>query len=132
MASKTLLCALAGGAFLIAFFLGSLLGGAVAGLPFTLGAAGVPGLVMCMLAKLLLMGVFSAIAVAVSVIGRQRSWLSILLFLFAGMLLFMIIPMMTPLDAGPMHVLLCLAGGAMFGIGLGAFSNLILKKQDLV
>jgi len=87
---------------------------------------------MCMLAKIFLMGVFVAIAVAVSCLAKSRSWLSIMLFAFAGMLLFMMIPMMTPLDAGIMHVGLCLAGSAMFGVGLGAVSNLLLKKRDLV
>ena len=50
----------------------------------------------------------------------------------AGMLLFMMIPMMTPLDAGIMNVVLCLAGGAVFSAGLGAVSNLILRKTSLV
>ena len=82
-------------------------------------------------ADLLLMGVFAAIAVAVSCYGKQRSWLSILLFAFAGMLLFMMIPMMTPLDATILHVVLCGAGAAMFGFGLGTVSNMLLSKRDL-
>ena len=82
--------------------------------------------------KLIIMGVFVAIAVAVSCYGKQRSWLSILLFAFAGMLLFMMIPMMTPLDATILHVVLCGAGAAMFGFGLGTVSNMLLSKQDLV
>ena len=57
---------------------------------------------------------------------------SILLFAFAGMLLFMMIPMMTPLDATILHVILCGAGAAMFGFGLGTVSNMLLSKRDLV
>ena len=72
------------------------------------------------------------IAVAVSCFAGSRSWLSIMLFAFAGMLLFMMIPMMTPLDAGVLHVGLCLAGSAMFGFGPGAVSNMLLSRQDLV
>ena len=132
VASKTIVCFIACALFLVAFFIGAVIGGAMAGLPFTLGAAGVSGLVMCMLAKIFLMAVFVAIAVLVSVFGRQRSWLSILLFLFAGMLLFMMIPMMTPLDAGIMNVAMCLMGGAIFALALGSISNLVLKKADLV
>ena len=132
VASKTIVCFIACALFLVAFFIGAVIGGAMAGLPFTLGAAGVLGLVMCMLAKIFLMAVFVAIAVLVSVFGRQRSWLSILLFLFAGMLLFMMIPMMTPLDAGIMNVAMCLMGGAIFALALGSISNLVLKKADLV
>ena len=130
--SKTLAGFTAGALMLVCFFIGAVLGGAFAGLPFTLGAGGVFGLVMCMLAKIFLMGVFVAIAVAVSCFAKSRSWLSIMLFAFAGMLLFMMIPMMTPLDAGIMHVGLCLAGSAMFGVGLGAVSNILLSRRDLV
>lgn len=132
VASKSILCFLAGALFLAAFFLGAALGGAVSGLPFDLGSAGIGGLVMCMLAKIFLMAVFVAIALAVSAGAKRKSWLSILLFLFAGMLLFMMIPMMTPLDAGPMNVLLCLAGGAVFAAALGGVSGLLLQKRDLV
>ena len=132
VASKTIMGLIAGAAMLLAFFLGAVIGGGIAGLPFTLGTAGVFGLIMCMIAKILLMAVFIAIAVAVSCYGKQRSWLSILLFAFAGMLLFMMIPMMTPLDAGIMNVILCGAGGVMFGFGLGAMSNILLSKKDLV
>ena len=132
VASKTLVCFLAAAGFLLSFFVGAVLGGAVAGLPFTLGSAGVPGLVMCMLAKIFLMSVFVAIAVLVSTFAKHRSWLSILLFLFGGMLLFMMIPMLTPLNASVMNVGLCLAGGTIFAVALGCVSRLILQKQDLV
>ena len=35
-------------------------------------------------------------------------------------------------DAGVIHVGLCLAGSAMFGFGLGAVSNMLLSRHDLV
>ena len=132
VASKTLIGILAGACFLGAFFVGGVLGGAVAGLSFDLGAAGAGGLVMCIIAKIALLGVFVPIFVTMSVIARPRSWMSILLSLFAGMLLFMMIPMMSPLDAGIMQVGLCLAGGVMFSLGLGAVSTGILKRVSLV
>ena len=99
---------------------------------YWLGAAGAGGLVMCMIAKIALLGVFVPIFVTMSVIARPRSWMSILLSLFAGMLLFMMIPMMSPLDAGTIEVGLCLAGGALFSLGLGAVSCGILKRVSLV
>ena len=131
VASKTLIGFLSGALMLIAFFIGTVFGGKIAGLPFDL-PAGADGLVMCMLAKIFFMAVFSAIFLAMSAIGKQRTWLSILLSLFAGMLLFMTIPLMTPLNAGPMHVVMCLAGGILFSLGLGTVSNTILKKRDLI
>ena len=132
VASKTIIGFIAGALFLIAFFIGGVVGGSVAGLPFELGAAGVSGLVMCMLAKIFLTAVFVAIFLLMSVIARSRSWMSICLSLFGGMLLFMMIPMMTPLDSGVMNVGLCLAGGAIFAAAIGAVSNLVLKRESLV
>ena len=132
VASKTIIGFIAGALFLIAFFIGGVVGGSVAGLPFELGAAGVSGLVMCMLAKIFLTAVFVAIFLLMSVIARSRSWMSICLSLFGGMLLFMMVPMMTPLDSGIMNVGLCLAGGAIFAAAIGAVSNVVLKKSSLV
>ena len=132
VASKTVCGFLAGALMLIAFFVGTILGGKFAGLSFTLGSAGPFGLVCCMLAKIFLMAVFVAIFLLMSVIGKQKNWMSILLSLFAGMLLFMMIPMMTPLDSGAGNVGMCLVGGAIFAAALGAVSNMILKRTSLV
>ena len=132
VASKTIVGFLCGALMLLAFFLGAVLGGRMAGLPFDLGGAGVGGLVMCMLAKIFLMSVFVAIFLVMSVFGKEKSWLSILLSLFGGMLLFMMIPMMSPLNSGVINVGMCLAGGVLFAIGIGAISKMILSKTSLV
>ena len=132
VASKTIIGTVAGALFLIAFFIGGVFGGSVAGLSFDLGTAGVGGLTMCMLAKIFLTAVFVAIFLLMSVFAKHRSWLSICLSLFGGMLLFMMIPMMTPLDSGVMNVGLCLAGGTIFAAGIGAVSNTVLKTTSLV
>ncbi|MBQ6322600.1 MAG: ABC transporter permease [Lachnospiraceae bacterium] len=132
VASKTLACFIAGSLFLLAFFLGSVFGGAAAGLPFTLGAGGIAGLIMCMMAKIFLMAVFVSIFLLMSVFGKHRAWLSIMLALFGGMLLFMMIPMMTPLDSGIMHVGLCLAGGAIFAAAIGRASRRVMMTTSLV
>ena len=131
IASKTFYGFLAGTIFLACFFVGALLGGAFSGLSFATSAAGIAGIVMCMLSKIFLMAVFIAIFLLMAVIGRQRSWLSILLALFGGMLMFMMIPAMTPIDAGIVHVGLTLAGGAIFAPCIGLISKLVLSRQDL-
>ena len=132
VASKTLIGMTAGAAMLMAFFIGTVIGGKIAGLPFSLGSAGASGLIMCMLAKIFLTGVFTAIFLTLSVYAKKKTWLSILLSLGAGMLLFMMIPMMTPLDSGIMNVVMCLAGSAMFCFALGAVSKTILNKRSIV
>ena len=44
----------------------------------------------------------------------------------------MMILMLTPLNATIMNVLLCMAGGILIGTGLGAISQLVLKKRDIL
>lgn len=130
--SKTVVCSIGGTLMLLAYLVGSVMGGAIAGLPFDTGAAGVAGIVMCMIAKTCLVPLFVSIFLAVSVAAKQKTWLSLILGFMAGMLLFMMIPMMTPLDATIMHVVMCLAGGALFSAGLGAVSKTVLAKTSLV
>lgn len=130
--SKTLVCFVGGACMLIAFFLGALLGGGISGLPFDTGVAGVSGIVFCMLAKIFLTLVFVPIFLAVSVAAKQRAWLSIVGSMAVGMLLFTMIPMITPLDSTILQPVLCIVGGGLFSVGLGAVSNLILNKTSLV
>lgn len=129
--SKTAVGFVGGVIMIVAYFIGAMLGGLIAGLPFEAGT-GAGGIVACMVSKIFLVAIFVSIALALSVAGKQRLWISILGSLAAGMLLFTMIPMMTPLDSSFLNVILCLAGGAMFAAGLGAVSNLILKKTNLV
>ena len=130
--SKTLVCFVGGGLMVLAFFVGSLAGGAIAGLPFAMDGFGVSNLLLCALAKVFLMAVFVPIYLIMAVIAKSKGWLSILLSLMVSMFLFMMIPMLSPLDANIVHVLGCAAGGVILGIGFGAISNQILKKTSLV
>lgn len=132
VASKTLVCSLGAVLMLSCFVVGVLIGGLVSGLPFTMEGFGVGNLIFCILSKLALVTVFVPIYVVMSVIARSRSWMSLLLSLMTGMFLFMMIPMLTPLNATAMHLILCLAGGCMFGFGLGTVSKVMLKKVSLV
>lgn len=130
--SKTLI-GITGGAFMIlAYLLGSILGGAIAGLSFDAGVAGVGGIVMCLLSKAFLMAVFVPVYLLMSVVGKQKLWLSMVGSFCVGMLFFMMIPALTPLDSGIMNVVMCLIGGALFSVGLGAASNTVLRKTSLV
>lgn len=130
--SNTLICFVGGACMILAFFIGAMLGGAISGLPFDTGVAGVNGIVMCLLAKMLLVSVFVPIYLLMSVIGKQKLWLSLIGSLCISMLFFMMIPMLTPLDSTIMNVILCFAGGVLFSVGFGTISNLILKKTSLV
>ena len=130
--SKTLTCFIGGASLILAYFIGALLGGAISGLSFELVNITSVNIVMCILSKMLLVLVFAPIFITMSVIGKQRTWLSTILSFSVGMLLFMMVSMITPLNATILNVILCIAGGAMFSFGLGAVSNTILKKSSLV
>ncbi len=132
VASKTVTCLLGGAMLILCWFVGSLIGGVVASLPFDMMGANAFNILMCIISKIALMAVFVSISLAISVAAKHRSWLSICCSVGGGMLLFMMIPMLTPLDAGIMNAGLCLAGGVIFSIGLGAVSSLILNKTSLV
>ena len=130
--SKTLAGFVCGVLMIAAWVVGTVLGGSIVSLPFDLGEAGVGGLVMCLLGKGFLMLLFAALSLLLAVAAKQKLWMSITFSCMAGMLLFMMVPMLTPLDSGIGNVVGCLLGGAAFGIGLGAGSNRILKTTSLV
>ena len=130
--SKTLAGFVCGAIMLIAYFVGSVLGGAISGLSFDLHGIGAENLMMCMLAKIFLMLVFVSIFTLISVAAKQRAWLSICGSLGGGMLLFMMVSMITPLASTVINVALCAVGGALFAFGLGAISRAILRKTSLV
>ena len=132
VASKTISGFVCGALMLIAYFLGSLLGGAISGLSFDLHGLTTGNIAMCMLAKIFLMLVFVAIDVIVSVAVKQKAWLCLCGSLGAGMLLFMMVSLITPLGSTLLHVIGCLAGGVLFSVGLGVCSNKILNKTRLV
>ncbi|MGN1294828.1 MAG: ABC transporter permease, partial [Bacilli bacterium] len=130
--SKSVICFIAGAIMIIAFFIGSMIGGAIAGLSFTLEGATPFNVVMCLLAKIFLVGVFSSIYVLASVISKQKLWLSLIVSFALGMLLFMMISIITPLNSTIVHALLCLVGAIIFGFGIGYGSKVILEKTSLV
>ena len=130
--SKTITAFIYGALLLLVFFVGALIGGGASGLPFTLDGFSIYNIVMCIISKCLLVLVFSPIFITMAVIGKEKAWLSILLSLGVGMLLYMMIPSITPLNSTVINLFLALAGGIIFSIGMGAISNVILKKTSLV
>lgn len=130
--SKTLAGFVCGSLMILAWVIGTVLGGGIVSLPFDLGVAGVRGLVMCLLGKIFLMLLFVALSVLLAAAAKQKLWMSITFSCMAGMLFFMMIPMLTPLDSTIGNVIGCGLGGALFSVGLGAVSNVVLKKTSLV
>ena len=132
VASKTLVLFVGSAFMMLAFVLGAILGGIFAGVSFEMVGFNVGNLIMSILAKILLCLIFVGIYLCMSVVAKQKLWLSILLSFGVGMFLFNIAPMVSPLNSGILQVILCIAGGAGFAIGMGTISNLVLKKTSLV
>ena len=130
--SKTLAGFFCGVWMLLGYFVGSVLGGAIAGLSFELCGLTVGNLWMCMMAKIFLMPVFISIFVLISVAAKQKAWLALCGSLGGGMLLFMMVGLITPLNSTMLNVLLCLAGSFLFAVGLGTISNRVLNYTSLV
>lgn len=130
--SKTIVTAVGSALMVLAFFLGSLVGGAVSSLPFEMVGFGAIELLFSVISKLLLVLVFVPIYLVMAVTAKGKTWLSTLLSMMVGMFLFMMIPMLTPLDATIMNVILCLAGGIVFAIGFGAISRAVLRRGNIL
>lgn len=130
--SKMLTCFVGCTMMLLAFFAGSMIGGAIGGLPFELGAVTIGNVVMCMLCKIFLMAVFAAIFLFMSIFAKQKTWLAMIGSFVVSMLLFTMIPTMTPLNAVLMNVVLCFVGGVLFSIGFGTLGRMLLKKRDIL
>lgn len=130
--SKALVGIVSGAFMILAYLIGSVIGGAIAGLSFDAGVAGISGIVMCLVSKILLMAVFVPVALLWSVVGKQKLWLAIAGSFAISLLFFMMIPTLTPLNSGIFNVVICLIGGVLFSGGLGAVSSLILNKTSLV
>ena len=132
VASKTITCFVAGSSMIIMFFIGAMIGGKISGLPFELEGANIMNVVMCMLSKILLVGIFSSIYILASVFAKQKLWLSLILAFGIGMLMFMMIPIITPLNSTIINVILCLVGSILFSVVIGFGSKAVLDKTSLI
>lgn len=130
--SKIIIGFIGGSLMLIFFFVGSLLGGAISGISFEMEGFNAFNILMCMITKIGLVFVFASIFVVMSVVGKDKLWLSLIAGLGVSMLLFMMIPIISPLNANIMNVVLGILGGVIFAFGMGAISNIILKKTSLI
>lgn len=130
--SKTLVTFVGAAIMFAMYFIGAMIGGGIAGLPFTTEGFNAGGLAACLFSKIFIILIFVSIALILSVAGKQKLWISILGSFAAGMLLFTMIPTIAPLNANFIHVIMCFAGGPVFAVGRGALSSLILNKTSLV
>jgi len=87
---------------------------------------------MSMLSKIAIVAIFVSIYILASVFAKQKLWLSLIVSFGIGMLFFTMIPMITPLNAGIINLILCLVGAGLFSVGIGFGTKAILSKSSLV
>ena len=130
--SKSIVCFVAGASMILAFFIGSLLGGVFSGVSFSLQGVTVYNIIMTVFSKVFLVGIFIAIYLLASVIAKEKLWLSLILSFGIGMLFFTMVPLITPLNSTIVNALLCLVGSVLFGAGIGVGSYFVLKKTNIL
>lgn len=130
--SKSLVTFVGATLMFVIYFIGAIIGGAIAGLSFATEGFGAGGIVACLFSKIFMTAIFVSVTLLLGTVAKQKLWLSILGSFAAGMLLFTMIPMIAPLNANFLNVIMCFAGGALFAVDLGAVSNVILNKTSLV
>lgn len=129
--SKAIVGFISGACMIVAYLLGAIIAGAICGLSFSLGKATVANLFACIFSKIGLMAIFVPLYIIVSVFFKQKLWLSIIGSFVVGILFYPVAMLTSPLNAGILHLLLCLAGSAAFGVLFGYLATLILNKRDL-
>ena len=125
--SKSAIGIFSGAGMIITYVIGTVVAGFLTGKAFDVE---VSGLILCLLSKALLMGVFCSLFLGIAVFFRNRLWLTIVFTFLLGMMLYPAGSIAT-LDSTLMTLLISLLA-SVGGTGLiGVVSNLILKKRDL-
>ena len=129
--SKSIVGIFGGVCMVLSYFLATITAGAITGKSFDLGAAGIGGLMLCLLSKMALMGVFVPLYLSVAVLFKQKLWLTIVATFVAGVLFYPVASIAVPLDATVLTLVVSVVAGIIGFIGFGALSTLILNKRDL-
>jgi len=126
--SKSAVGIFSGVGMIATYVLGTVLAGLLTGKAFDVEAG---GLIMCLISKAFLMGIFCALFLSIAVFFRNKLWLTIVFTFLFGMMLYPAASVATLASTG-VTMLLTLTAGMIGAIALGAVSNLFLKMRDLV
>ena len=125
--SKTAIGLFGGAGMIITYVFGTVIAGLLTGKAFDVN---VSGLIFCLISKALLMGVFCSLFVSVAVFFKNKLWLTIIFTFLFGMMLYPAASFAT-LESTAVTPLIALLIGVVGMVGIGAVSNIFLKKRDL-
>lgn len=125
--AKTTVGIFGGAGMILTYVLGAVAAGLIMGKAFDVDVA---GLVLCLVSKILLMAVFCALFLCVSVFFRSRLWLTVAFTFLVGMMLYPAASIAT-LDSTVLTALIALLAGAIGAAVFGTAATFILDKRDL-
>lgn len=125
--SKSAIGIFSGAGMIVTYVLGTVLAGMLTGKSFDVN---VGGLVMCLMSKTFLMGIFCALFLAVAVFFRNKLWLTIVFTFLFGMMLYPAASVAT-LNSSVFIVLASLIAGVVGAVAIGCISRFILNHRDL-
>ena len=125
--SKSAVGAFGGVGMIITYVIGAVVSGLITGKSFDVNMG---GLVMCLISKMLLMGIFCSLFLGIAVFFRNKLWLTIIFTFLSGMILYPAGSVAT-LGATAVTIFISLIAGVIGAVAFGAVSTLILRKRDL-
>lgn len=125
--SKSAIGIFSGAGMVVSYLAGAIVSGLLAGVSFEVNVA---GLILCVLSKIFLMGVFCSLFLAISVFFRDKLWITIVFTFLFGMMLYPAASFAT-LNATLLTVVLSLVAGTIGALAIGSVSTLILSRRDL-
>ena len=126
--SKSAIGIFSGAGMIITYVFGAIVAGLLTGKSFDVH---VGGLIMCLLSKLFLMGVFCSLFLSIAVFFRNKLWMTIVFTFLFGMILYPAASVAT-LSSSVTTMLITLIAGIAGAIIIGSVSSLFLRKRDLV
>jgi hypothetical protein len=126
--SKSVIGVFGGAGMIAAYLFGAIIAGLITGKAFDVNAG---GLIMCLISKIFLMGIFCSLFLCVAVFFRNRLWLTIIFTFLFGMMLYPAASV-AALNSTAITAIASLVAGVAGAVGIGAVSTLILKRRDLV
>ena len=125
--SKSAIGIFSGIGMIITYMAGAAASGLITGKSFDVN---VGGLVMCLVSKMFLMGVFCSLFLGIAVFFRNKLWLTIVFTFLFGMMLYPAGSIAT-LGSTVSTILISLLAGVIGAGTFGMVSTVILKRRDL-
>ena len=125
--AKSAVGVFSGAGMVVTYVLGTVLAGVIAGKAFDVN---VSGLILCLISKTLLMGVFCSLFLSIAVFFREKLWLTIVFTFLFGMMLYPAASVAT-LSSTVVTMLISLVAGIIGAVAIGSVSGYILNHRDL-